>query len=122
VATLGRSREALRAGVFHLAFNVATAAVGLACVAPLARLARALGGDAARQIANAHVAFNVLGVVAALLVLGPAARALERLLPARPAGAAARGGRGAPPVGGPPAPGPEGVAAATRGRPGRPAA
>jgi Na/Pi-cotransporter len=75
VATLGRSREALRAGVFHLAFNVATAAAGLALVGPLAGLARALGGDAARQIANAHVAFNVVGVLAALAVLGPAARA-----------------------------------------------
>lgn len=85
LATLGRSREALRAGVFHLAFNVLTASVGLALVAPLAELARALGGETARQIANAHVAFNVLGVIGALLVLGPAARALERLLPARPA-------------------------------------
>jgi phosphate:Na+ symporter len=83
IATFGRSREALRAGVFHLVFNVATAAVGLALVGPLAQLAQSLGGDAARQIANAHVAFNVLGVVAALAVLGPAARALERLLPAR---------------------------------------
>jgi phosphate:Na+ symporter len=115
VATLGRSREALRAGVFHLAFNVASAAVGLAFVAPLARLAQSLGGDAARQIANAHVAFNVLGVVAALLVLGPAARALERLLPARPAGSADRGGRGAAPRGGAPAPEAEVVALATRG-------
>jgi phosphate:Na+ symporter len=66
---------------------VATAAAGLALLGPLAGLARALGGDAARQIANAHVAFNVLGVFAALAVLGPAARALERLLPARPPGA-----------------------------------
>jgi phosphate:Na+ symporter len=70
--------------VFHLAFNVATAAAGLALVGPLAALARALGGDAARQIANAHVTFNVVGVLAALAVLGPAARILERLLPAQP--------------------------------------
>jgi Na+/phosphate symporter len=58
---------------------------------PLAALAAALGGGPARQIANAHVAFNVLGVAAALLVLGPAARALGRLVPARaPTGGAAR--------------------------------
>jgi len=86
LATLGRSREALRAGVFHLLFNLATAAAGLAFVGPLAELARALGGGPARQIANAHVAFNVAGVCAALLVLGPAARTLERLLPARAPG------------------------------------
>ena len=85
VATLGRSREALRAGAFHLLFNVATAAVGVALIGPLADLARALGGDAARQLANAHVAFNVAGVAAVILFLGPVARGLERLVPARPA-------------------------------------
>jgi phosphate:Na+ symporter len=94
VATLGRSREALRAGLFHLLFNLATAAAGLALVGPLVALAAGLGGGPARQIANAHVAFNVLGVAAALLVLGPVARALGRLVPARapsaPAGIATR--------------------------------
>jgi phosphate:Na+ symporter len=84
VATLGRSREALRAGVFHLLFNAAGVGVGVWGVEALSAFARALGGDTARQIATAHVAFNVLGVGAALLVLGPAARALERLIPERP--------------------------------------
>ena len=85
LATIGRSREALRAGLFHLLFNLATAAAGLALVVPLAALAAALGGGPARQIANAHVAFNVLGVAAALVVLGPVARALGRLVPSRTA-------------------------------------
>ncbi|HZF66922.1 MAG TPA: Na/Pi symporter [Gemmatirosa sp.] len=123
LATLGRSREALRAGVFHLTFNVVTAAVGLALVGPLATLARALGGDAARQIANAHVAFNVLGVLAALAVLGPAARVLERLLPVLPVlpvlpalpESAGRAGRGSAPTIDPHAADPEVVAAATQG-------
>ena len=84
VATLGRSRAALRAGAFHLAFNLATVALGLAAVAPLTRLAAALGGDVGRQVANAHVAFNVLGVLVVLPLLGPATRALERLVPDRP--------------------------------------
>jgi phosphate:Na+ symporter len=94
LAAIGRSREALRAGLFHLLFNVATVVVGLALVGPLAALARALGGDAARQIANAHVAFNVAGVLAALAVLGPAARGLQRLLPARPGDGAPEAARG----------------------------
>ncbi len=89
-AAAGRSREALRAGVFHLLFNVAGVGVGVWLVDALAGLARALGGGPARQIANAHVAFNVAGVLAALVVLGPAARALERLLPPRPAPAPPR--------------------------------
>ena len=82
VATLGRSRAALRVGAFHLAFNVATVAIGLVLVGPLTALARALGGDAARQVANAHVAFNALGALLALPVLPLVARALERLVPA----------------------------------------
>jgi hypothetical protein len=40
LAAIGRSREALRAGLFHLLFNVATVVVGLALVGPLAALAR----------------------------------------------------------------------------------
>ena len=104
VATVGRSREALRAGAFHLLFNVATAAAGLALIGPLAALAQTMGGDVARQVANAHVAFNVLGVAAMILLLGPVARGLERLVPARrdataagtaPRSATPREGRGA---------------------------
>ena len=66
VASIGRSRAALRAGVFHLAFNVSTAAIGVLFIDSLAALAMALpGGESVpRQIANAHVAFNVLGVAA----------------------------------------------------------
>jgi phosphate:Na+ symporter len=83
VATIGRSREALRAGVFHLLFNVTSVAVGLALLDPLVAAARALGGGTARQVANAHVAFNVVGVAAVVLFLGPIAHALERVVPAR---------------------------------------
>ena len=54
-------------------------------VAPLTALVRQLGGDTARQIADAHVAFNVLGALAALPFLGLAGRALTRLVPERPA-------------------------------------
>jgi phosphate:Na+ symporter len=85
VATLGRSRAAVRVACFHLAFNVLSVCVGLALIEPLTALARALGGDAARQLANAHVAFNLAGALAALPFLGVAARALERLVPDRPA-------------------------------------
>jgi phosphate:Na+ symporter len=98
VATLGRSREALRAGVFHLGFNIATAVVGLALIEPLTALARALGGDTARQVANAHVAFNVLGVVAVIGLLGPIARGLERLVPRRAGPAARRAAQAAVPA------------------------
>jgi phosphate:Na+ symporter len=83
IATIGRSREAVRTAVFHLLFNVTTVALGLALVGPLTQFAEILtpGGTTARHLANAHVAFNVLGV---LLVIGfvPAiSRALQGLVP-----------------------------------------
>lgn len=64
IASIGRSRPALRAGAFHLAFNVTSAVVGVVFIDQLASVAMALpGGDSLpRQIANAHVTFNVLGV------------------------------------------------------------
>lgn len=64
-ATIGRSREAIRAGVFHLFFNLTTAALGLVFIKQLAELAAwlAFGAGVDRQIANAHVLFNVLGVL-----------------------------------------------------------
>ncbi|WKB55107.1 Na/Pi cotransporter family protein [Eleftheria terrae] len=81
LATLGRSAAAIRAGVFHLGFNLTTAAAGVALLEPLTALARASAHDAAQQIANAHVAFNVLG---ALIFIGgtrAVARMLVRLVP-----------------------------------------
>jgi phosphate:Na+ symporter len=83
VASIGRSRAALRAGVFHLGFNIATAAVGLLLIDHLAWLARALpsGDSMPRQIANAHVAFNVIGVVLFVGFTPAVARFLARTIP-----------------------------------------
>ena len=83
VASLGRTRAAVRAGIFHLGFNVVCAGVGVLMIAPLATLSTVLpGGESLpRQIANAHVAFNVLGVVIFLPVVGRVARLLQRLIP-----------------------------------------
>ena len=84
VASIGRTRAALRAGIFHLGFNIVTAALGVMFIEQLASLARALPGgddDVARQIANAHVAFNVLGVALFIGFTPQIARLLTRLLP-----------------------------------------
>ena len=80
---------AVRAGL-HLGFNVTCAAVGVLLIEELAALSRALpGGDSLpRQIANAHVAFNVIGVAAFLPFTAKIARLLERSLPDKPAAAA----------------------------------
>ena len=73
-----------------MGFNVTCAAVGVLLIEELAALSRALpGGDSLpRQIANAHVAFNVIGVAAFLPFTAKIARLLERSLPDKPAAAA----------------------------------
>jgi phosphate:Na+ symporter len=83
VASIGRTRAAIRSGVFHLSFNIISATVGVLFIHQLAALAGGMpGGDELpRQIANAHVAFNVLGVLVFLPFTGPIARLLERVIP-----------------------------------------
>ncbi len=82
VATIGRSRGAVRAGLFHLVFNIVTVALGLLLVHQLtAWAAGTAGGDVPRQIANAHVAFNVLGVLLFLPFTRWVAGLLLRVVP-----------------------------------------
>jgi phosphate:Na+ symporter len=85
VASIGRSRDAIRAGVFHLSFNIATVLVGVLLYRHLASLAVILSPDAsaARQIANAHVIFNVGGVLLLAWFTKPATLLLERMIPSK---------------------------------------
>ena len=97
IATVGRSREAVRTAVFHLMFNVATVILGLLFITQLTEIARAVtpGGGAARQIANAHVVFNVLGVALFIGFVPLASRWLYRLIPAAVSDTAGPRGRAA---------------------------
>jgi phosphate:Na+ symporter len=83
VATIGRGRPALRTGVFHLMFNVLSASIGIALAPQLVALVQAVSGgaDVGRQIANAQIFFNLVGVVAVVGFLPAIARGLEKLLP-----------------------------------------
>jgi phosphate:Na+ symporter len=84
MASIGKPREALRAGVAHSLFNVGGAVIWLPFIGVLASLVEDLGGGDARQLANAHTLFNVIN---ALLVIGfiPVfARVIERLVPDSP--------------------------------------
>jgi len=84
LASVGKPREALRAGVAHALFNVGGAIVWLPFIGALASFVENLAGDTARQLANAHTIFNVVN---ALLVIGfiPAfARLIQRMVPDRP--------------------------------------
>ncbi len=83
LATIKGSRQAFRAGVFHLAFNFTTIVIGLLLFQPFVSMIEGLFPDAPlnRQIAHAHVTFNVLGVLMALPFTTLADRALTRLIP-----------------------------------------
>lgn len=83
VATAGRSRAAVRAGLFHLAFNIVSVTLGYFLIDALVALAQATASDTGQRIANAHVAFNIAGALLALPFTGLAAKALERVLPGR---------------------------------------
>ncbi|WP_414575655.1 Na/Pi cotransporter family protein [Anabaena sp. CCY 9402-a] len=87
VATIGREPPAIRTGVFHLMFNLASATVGLLFASQLAAFSQwvstltGAGDNVARQIANAQLIFNLLGVLLVLGFLPWIARGLERLIP-----------------------------------------
>ncbi|KAB8321097.1 Na/Pi cotransporter family protein [Tolypothrix campylonemoides VB511288] len=85
VATIGRGRPALRTGVFHFLFNLISAILGIIFAPLLAQLVLAISGEnVGRQIANAQIIFNLIGVTAVILFLPIIARGLERLIPNAP--------------------------------------
>ncbi|MBD6618480.1 Na/Pi cotransporter family protein [Komarekiella sp. 'clone 1'] len=87
VATVGRERPAVRTGIFHLLFNVVSASIGILFASQLAGFAQwvsrltGAGDDVAREIANAQLIFNLLGVALIIGFLPLIARGLERLIP-----------------------------------------
>jgi phosphate:Na+ symporter len=83
IATAGRSRAAVKAGVFHLLFNIASVAVGVALVEWIAAFGRATASEVGQQIANAHVLFNIAGALVVLPFVRSAAGLLDRLIPER---------------------------------------
>lgn len=85
IATIGRSRAAVKAGLFHLSFNLASALAGLLLIGWLADFARWSASDTGQQVANAHVLFNVAGALLMLPFVKLAARGLDRIVPDRDA-------------------------------------
>lgn len=83
MASVGRSRAAVRAGLFHLLFNLTTAGLGLLLLHPLGTVAGMLpgGNELPRQIANAHVLFNVAGVALFAPFTSGLAALLSRAVP-----------------------------------------
>lgn len=90
VAATGRSRAAVKAGIFHLLFNLCSVTVGILLIDGLAAFAEVSASDTGQRIANAHILFNLAGALAVLPFTRTAARWLDRLVPdANDAGEAA---------------------------------
>ncbi len=83
LATLKGSRQALKTGLFHLFFNFTTILLALFFFPEFVTLANLISSSASidHQIANAHVLFNVVGVIIFLPLVGIVVRLFDRLLP-----------------------------------------
>jgi phosphate:Na+ symporter len=83
LSTIGRGSAALRTGIFHLFFNLVSAILGIIFAPQLVQLAQLISGEAGvgRQVANAQMLFNILGVVLVIGLLPAIATLLSSLIP-----------------------------------------
>ncbi len=96
LASIGKPREALRASMVHVLFNVAGVVIWLPFIDQLANLVAGfspvaqdlsgtakLAAESPRQIANAHTVFNIANTLVFLPFAGQFARLVEKLVPDR---------------------------------------
>lgn len=83
IATINGSRQSLKAGLFHLLFNFLTIAIGLLIFIPFVQFVDwiSVSKDIGNVIANAHMLFNILGVIVFLPFVGLMEKGLNKLLP-----------------------------------------
>ncbi len=97
LAAIGKSREAIRVAVAHVAFNVIGVLIIVWFIGPFAELIRTispvdgelsgqarLAAETPRQIANAHTLFNIAVALLFMPFLTPFARMCERLVRDKP--------------------------------------
>jgi phosphate:Na+ symporter len=97
LASIGKPREALRAAIVHVLFNVAGVVLWIGLIGQLAEWVAwfspqaeeltgvlRLGADTPRQIANAHTVFNVTNTLLFVPLATQFARVVEWLVPDRP--------------------------------------
>ena len=86
MATWSGDAAARRVTLGNLSFRLIGVIVALPLLGTIAAALPALGGDVGRQVVNFHLGFNVALALTFLLLLTPAARLAERLLPERKTG------------------------------------
>jgi len=97
LASIGKPREAVRAALVHVFFNVAGVLIWVGLIDQLAAFVQwfspahpdlsgteRLAAEAPRQIANAHTIFNVANTFIFIWFTGQIARLVEWLIPDRP--------------------------------------
>jgi phosphate:Na+ symporter len=90
LAAIGKPRDAQRAAVAQLLFNVVGVLMWIPAVSLLADAVSGIGGGAPREIANAHTIFNVANALVFLPFVSQFARVVSALVPDRaPKGALA---------------------------------
>ena len=83
LATIKGSRQALKTGLFHVTFNLLSIILGLILFYPFIELVKIISGGASieRTLANAHMLFNILGVLVFVWTIPLFEKLLNRLLP-----------------------------------------
>ena len=83
LATIKGSRQALKTGLFHIMFNLLSIILGLILFYPFVVLVIKISSGASieRTLANAHMLFNILGVLVFVWTIPMFEKVLNRLLP-----------------------------------------
>jgi phosphate:Na+ symporter len=83
LATIRGSRQALKTGLFHVTFNLLSIILGLILFYPFIELVKKISGEASieRTLANAHMLFNIFGVLVFVWTIPLFEKLLNRLLP-----------------------------------------
>ncbi len=84
LAAIGKPREAQRAAVAHLLFNVAGVLIWIPFVGWLVTIVGSIGGGTAREVANAHTVFNVVNALIFLPFVNQFAALVTKLVPDKP--------------------------------------
>ena len=83
IATINGSRAALKTGLFHLIFNLISIIIGLLLFHPFIEIVTIISKNASieRTLANAHMLFNIFGVILFVWTIPFFEKLLTKLLP-----------------------------------------
>jgi phosphate:Na+ symporter len=84
LAAIGKPRDAQRAAVAHLLFNVGGVLLWIPFIGTLVSVVGSIGGGTAREVANAHTFFNVINALVFLPFVNQFAALVTKLVPDKP--------------------------------------